>query len=155
MTGTFLLAFKNQRTYFRMWSQLIPQSFILPAEQEDLTQFVKDNNCDQAKHLWIVKPPNGNSGHGIQVVDDIDSLKFKESTLVQKYVTNPFLIKGHKFDLRLYVLITSLDPLIVYLYGDGLVRFATQPYTNSQDKLQDKFIHLTNFAINKVRSGDG
>lgn len=102
-----------------------------------------------------MKPPNGNSGHGIQVVDDIDSLKFKEPMIVQKYVSNPFLIKGHKFDLRLYVLITSLDPLMVYLYGDGLVRFATQPYTNTKDKLQDKFIHLTNFAINKVWSGDG
>ena len=134
-----------------MWSHLIPQSFLLPAEFDALKEFVKDS---PTKHLWIVKPPNGNSGHGIRVVEDIDTLITKEEVIVQKYISKPYLIKGHKFDCRLYVLLTSLDPLIVYLYGDGLVRFATQPYTNSSDKLQDNFVHLTNFAINKVWSRD-
>ena len=54
---------------------------------------------------------------------NIDEFKnIKEPLLIQKYIQNPFLIKNHKFDMRLYVLITSFDPLTVYLYGDGLVR---------------------------------
>jgi len=136
-------------TYGRMWSDIIPLSFILPSQLDQLKEY--EAQCS-SKHMWIVKPPNGNSGHGIQVVENIQSINTKEATIVQKYISKPYLIKGHKFDLRLYVLITSLDPLIVYLYGDGLVRFATQPYTNDPDKLQDKFIHLTNFAVNKVWS---
>ena len=74
----------------------------------------------------------------------------KKAAIVQKYISDPYLINGHKFDLRLYVLITNLDPLTVYLYKDGLVRFASKLYSNSTDKLQDKKVHLTNWEINKV-----
>lgn len=48
--------------------------------------------------------------------------------LIQNYITNVHLINGFKYDLRIYTLISSLDPLRVYVYNEGLVRFATQPY---------------------------
>lgn len=59
----------------------------------------------------------------------------------------PHLINGFKYDLRLYVFITSYEPLTIYLYREGLVRFATQPYNTKNTKL--KFAHLTNFSVNK------
>ena len=62
---------------------------------------------------------------------------------------NPHLISGYKYDLRVYVLVTSFNPLKVYMYTDGLVRFATEKYTLDPKNINQKFIHLTNFSINK------
>nr|KAJ3420777.1 putative tubulin polyglutamylase ttll2 [Polyrhizophydium stewartii] len=54
---------------------------------------------------------------------------------------------GNKFDMRCYVLVRSYQPLTVYLYEDGLARFATSRYDTST--LKNKFSHLTNTSINK------
>ena len=60
------------------------------------------------------------------------------------------LVNGLKFDLRLYALICGCDPLRVYLFKDGLVRFATSKYEKAEEKNKDDmFKHLTNYAINK------
>ncbi len=68
--------------------------------------------------------------------------------MIQRYITNPLLINGHKFDLRTYVLITSYEPLKVYIFQEGLARFASEVYTTRIDK-NNKYMHLTNYSINK------
>ena len=67
------------------------------------------------------------------------------------YVHPPYLLDGLKFDLRLYVLLTSVDPLVCYVYDDGLCRFATGAY--SVDDVDSRCVHLTNYSLNK-RSKD-
>ena len=77
---------------------------------------------------------------------------------MSRYITNPLLINNLKFDLRLYVLITSFDPWRIYVYDEGLARFASEPYnapsaTNDSSQggggKHNKFAHLTNYSINK------
>lgn len=103
------------------------------------------------QNLWIAKPSTGSQGRGIQIIDDLDKLNnLTQLYSVQKYIHNPYLIKGYKFDIRLYALVTSYHPMTVYLYREGLVRFATQKYKKSITGTSlDKFIHLTNTSINK------
>ena len=68
--------------------------------------------------------------------------------MIQRYITNPLLINGHKFDLRTYVLITSYEPLRIYVFQEGLARFASETYSTRVDK-GNKYMHLTNYSINK------
>jgi tubulin polyglutamylase TTLL5 len=56
---------------------------------------------------------------------------------------------GFKFDLRLYVAITSYDPLRIYLYEEGLTRFATVRYEGAGEQLDNRCMHLTNYSVNK------
>jgi len=60
--------------------------------------------------------------------------------------------------MRIYVLVTSFDPLLIYIYQDGLCWFATEKYTTKV--LKKRFIHLTNYSVNKkaenfVQNQDG
>lgn len=70
--------------------------------------------------------------------------------LICEYLADPHLINGLKYDLRLYVCVTSYNPLRVYLYKEGLVRFATEKYNTSLKQLSKRYVHLTNYAVNKT-----
>ena len=72
--------------------------------------------------------------------------------VVQRYIQKPLLINGLKHDLRIYVLIASVEPLIAFINEEGLARFCTTPYENpTQDaKTKDRNAHLTNFSLNKT-----
>ena len=82
------------------------------------------------------------------MIDDINDLCVDELSVISRYITNPLLINGHKFDLRIYVCITSYDPLRIYVYKEGLARFASETYSSKINK-DNKYMHLTNYSINK------
>ena len=75
-----------------------------------------------------------------------------------QYISNPHLIDGFKYDLRIYIVVTCFDPLKIFMLKEGLVRFATQKYSNNPKMLEKRFVHLTNYSVNKkaddyVKSG--
>lgn len=52
--------------------------------------------------------------------------------------------------MRIYVAITSINPLRIYIYDEGLVRFATCKYEQPHsDTKKNRYMHLTNYSINK------
>lgn len=65
-------------------------------------------------------------------------------------MAKPYLIDGLKFDLRIYVLILGVDPLRIFMFKEGLARFATNEYVGpTKQNLDNLFMHLTNYAINR------
>jgi len=69
---------------------------------------------------------------------------------VSEYIASPLLLNGYKFDMRIYVVVTCINPLRMYIYEEGLARFATCKYDNGSGGGQKgKFMHLTNYSINK------
>ena len=66
-------------------------------------------------------------------------------SLARRYVSNPLLVDGFKFDLRIYVAVTSYDPLVVYIYEEGLARFATVKYDKNVKNIRVNCMHLTNY----------
>ncbi|NXK01640.1 TTLL4 polyglutamylase, partial [Herpetotheres cachinnans] len=123
-----------------------PQSFILPQDIKLLRKAWEEGASHQK---WIVKPPASARGIGIQVIHKWSQLPKRRPLLVQRYLHKPYLIGGKKFDLRIYVYVTCYDPLRVYLFKDGLVRFASCKYSSSMKSLSNKFVHLTNYSVNK------
>lgn len=126
--------------------KFMPKTYLLPKQKKSLKK-VMDSNPDK---FWIAKPPNLYCGMGIKVVNKFQDIPGKKGCqCVQSYIKNPLLINNLKFDLRIYVLITSVDPLRIYLYEEGLTRFATEEYSNDVESISNNFIHLTNFSVNR------
>ncbi|XP_049952504.1 tubulin polyglutamylase TTLL5 isoform X2 [Schistocerca serialis cubense] len=125
----------------------IPQTFVMPAEYRELCSSHHRN-----KGPWIVKPVASSRGRGIYIVNSPEQVPLEETVVVAKYIDNPLLVDGHKCDLRLYVVVTSYDPLLVYLYEEGLVRFATVKYDSGGKHLWNPCMHLCNYSINKYHS---
>ncbi|KAG7392257.1 Tubulin polyglutamylase ttll4 [Phytophthora pseudosyringae] len=133
------------------YADVIPETY-LTANDYDQQQFLARFHAEP-NVVWILKPPNLSCGRGIKLVSasthSAPKLSKKKAYVAQRYVANPFLINGLKFDLRVYVAVTSYDPLRIYLFNDGLVRFCTEKYSTSKSALQNPFGHLTNYSINK------
>jgi tubulin polyglutamylase TTLL4 len=96
-----------------------------------------------------MKPAASSCGRGIRVISKHQHLKKRSGYVLCKYVSKPHLLNGYKYDLRLYVLVTSVEPLKIYLFREGLVRCATTPYSTSKSSLKQRFVHLTNYSVNK------
>ncbi|XP_070578672.1 tubulin polyglutamylase TTLL5-like isoform X30 [Ptychodera flava] len=125
----------------------IPQSFVTPSEFDEFhSAHMKD------KSTWIVKPIASSRGRGIFLINHPQQLPLDETLLVARYIHNPLCIDGFKFDLRLYVAVTSYDPVRIYIYEEGLTRFATVQYEKSAKSIRNTCMHLTNYSLNKKSS---
>ena len=120
----------------------LPESYILPNEYT----FLKDKMDKNPNQFWIVKPVASSQGRGIFLTQSINDIPSNHQTIVSRYIINPFLINNKKFDLRIYAFVTSIVPLRIYRFKEGLTRFSANNYNLD---VNDRCAHLTNYAVNK------
>lgn len=126
----------------------------------DFTKVFEVFKTKKMMNLWIVKPgENCNRGNGIFLCNNIEQIRNElknnpfpktgdHTFVIQKYIEKPFLINRRKFDIRLYCLVTSINGIIqAYYYQDGYIRTSCKEY--NPKILDNKFIHLTNDAVQK------
>ena len=125
--------------------KFVPQTYLLGNEWERFLNAQSEKN----NSFWILKPVANACGRGIKLYNKKTKISNKKNYLASEYIKKPHLINGFKYDLRIYVLVASYDPLRIYLYDDGLVRFATEKYDLKKSSKKERYVHLTNYSVNK------
>ncbi|NWU61987.1 TTL11 polyglutamylase, partial [Pterocles burchelli] len=158
---TLSRAVRTMQDLFPLEYNFYPRSWILPEEFPLFVaevRMMKDSDPSW-KPTFIVKPDGGCQGDGIYLIKDPSDIRLTGSiqsrpAVVQEYICKPLLVDKLKFDIRLYVLLKSLEPLEIYIAKDGLSRFCTEPYQEPTLKnLHQVFMHLTNYSLN-IHSGN-
>jgi hypothetical protein len=129
--------------HFSFW----PKSFNLPREW---ASFIEEFTARPVP--YILKPPLAARGEGIRLFAKLgdttenDEFLYSKIPLAQRYIPNPLLFHGkYKMSFRFYVALTSVDPLRIYIYQDGLVRICSKPYVNAD--YTNLLVHLTNYDL--------
>ena len=137
----------RMRRHFPNDYSFFPSTWLLPAEYRDFKA-----QCPRNKsNIYIAKPEALSQGKGIFLIRSASELNPHEHYVVQKYINQPYLIDGLKFDLRIYAMVYGCDPLRIYIYKEGLVRLATEKYKPATNRnMENMYMHLTNYAINKT-----
>ena len=124
---------------------VIPVSYELPEEREALERAM------DGKKWFIYKQALSARGANISLIRDFSEIHdVSVKATVQEYLTDVLLVDRRKFDMRIYVLITSIDPFVAYMYDEGVVRFAADRYSQpTMHNRHDLSMHLTNYAVNR------
>jgi hypothetical protein len=133
---------QQMKDCFRSEYSFVPRSFLLPDQH---WTFLKV----QRGKKYIIKPDDGALGVGIEIVLPGSPAPHwsRRLAIAQEYLESK-QFNGFKFDLRVYAVVTSVEPLEVYVYRDGIVRVCAERYGGPS-----QFSQLTNTAVNKKRPG--
>ena len=152
--------------------EIMPQTFLLPNEYTQFIQSYKEfenmkgittegddkqpssssgssSSSSEIHNYWILKPVGLSRGRGISVIKNLGEVVYSQSSVIQKYIERPLTLNNYKFDLRLFIVVTSFHPLEAFIYRDGFARISSSIYSLTPESLQNKFIHLTNSSIQK------
>ncbi|XP_005182583.1 tubulin glycylase 3A [Musca domestica] len=142
--------------------QKIMENIIIKGAQilDSIVPFWPQYSIDGYQNLWIIKPANKCRGRGIMLSNNLKKIvnivnppiASKSRYVVQKYMERPLIIHQTKFDIRQWFLISSINPLMIWMYKECYLRFSSQEYTLTN---HHESVHLTNHAIQKKYTNNG
>ena len=140
----FALAMEGAKKLFPKQYRFIPKTYTSYAH------YIKSAQQLAGSMWYIAKPDAGCMGKGVYLTHNPKREHFTDDSVLQEYVKRPLLIDGHKFDMRLFVVVWSVSPLTLYIHKKGFLRLCTEQYQlPSKQNYDNMLIHLTNYAINK------
>jgi len=130
-------------------SHCFPDSFVLPHQRNELDKALADRKHD----WWIDKPSNLSGGQGIRITrdpmdiaSDTDKDTSQES-IVQRYVSLPFLVDNRKTNLRLMLAFRRLSPPQAFLWASGLVFISPNQYVHPEQEPVSTSSHIVNLLL--------
>lgn len=127
-------------------ARFFPETFVMP---EQRVAFVAYAARQPPGCVFIVKPRNGQGGQSITLTDRMEVAGNAIDSVVQRYVDEPYLVDGKKAHMRIYGLVTAGESPRIYVYRDGIVRFAPEPYQRGPGWLERVDMHVTNTALHR------
>ena len=104
--------------------------------------------CAEEENIWIIKRFNGKQSIDYPITSSIGcAIRHLESSprLASRYVTNPVLYGDKKFDLRYFVAVKSLQPLVMARHTQYVVRVANDPFAKEDFESYQKHFTVMNF----------
>ena len=138
--------YKNHKKIFTKEYNFMQETYIYPEEKEIIKKKFSNYKLD-INNLWIVKSKQSSMGNNIHIFQSLNNEQ--KEYIITKYVDNLHLIRGKKYNLRFYVLVSGIKPLRIYLNAEGLVRVARDKFSLDKKHLNNKYVHITNFEKNK------
>jgi hypothetical protein len=139
----------------------LPETFDLSSRPSCLEFLAElDRSSDDSEISWILKKSrNSHNGEGIdlltrenheKLLNDLDygnncGISMKE-TIIQRYIKDPLLLFGRKFDFRVFMIIANMNPLVL-MYYEGFLRVTLKNYDKTSEDLST---HVTNTQVAKA-----
>lgn len=144
--------------------EIVPKTFFIEFNSNQVKSQIKSFICffksrqKKPPSLWIFKPSSLNRGQGISLFTRLSEFKSilksfpkdSDSVIVQKYIENPLLLSNRKFDIRVWVLITH--EYKCFFCKEGYIRTSSEEFSLSKSLIHNKFVHLTNNAVQQKSS---
>lgn len=144
---------KEKQQLNELWSSIKNYK----VDEQHVTKLLKDSpdlkkSQLPTNNIWILKPAGLSRGRGIKLFSDLTQIRLFLKTnemhfVAQKYIERPLLWNRRKFDLRVWVLVTGINPLRIWFYNKFYARRAAEDYDLSN--IGDRFRHLTNISVQK------